>query len=116
MKKTLLVVLINLLFISPAFADSFYKVDTMTFKRVEVRPGGIVWLQTGWGEPDGNMESLEGAGTWATSNIRITPPAGLENEYLSIVLTAVASGRSLVVLAIGSANAGDVNTSRIQLQ
>jgi len=117
MKKHI-VVLVALITTFNVNAAGWYEIDTAIFNRVEVMPDNRITVQKKW--QDTSLVAVNGLiGTsenWLTNAIDITPPAGLEKAYLSIVITAITAGKTLLVYTSGSANSGDIFTSRIQMQ
>jgi len=118
MTKYLAVFSFVILAVSTANAKGWYEVDTSVFKRVEIRSDSRISIQKVWQDTSYvNIQRIGSTpGTWLTNNIEITPPTGQEKSYLSLVLTAVTTGKPLYVYTSNTTGSGDVPVTRMQMQ
>lgn len=101
LKLKLTMAVLCLCMVSVANAGQWYVVDTKDFNMVYANQDGRVSVSTfdpvTEGSPIVTIKRLQSSTTWTTNNIIITPPAGLQSSYLSMLMAAVAvSGKLLV--------------------
>ena len=118
MKRILFTITILMMSYSAMAEDYWHRISTEVFTRVEVKQDGRIILQKAWEEPEGvSITSINHTtDTWTDCNsIIIEPPAGIEKQYLSVVLTAISTGKDIYVMTTSTTKQFDIFSSRIQM-
>ena len=100
MKKFVFISLLALANINTAFAAEiwFSPVSKSDFPRIEVMPNNHIWLSINSGE-----SSVLNKGCSAPQ-VRLVPPSGQEDKWLSMILSSFVSGNSIQIYGTCSTN------------
>ena len=109
MKKRMLVVLILLASSHTALSAQWFNNVGSVVSRIEQEPSGVIWLMKPTGE-SGALVNFQGC---SLNQVKLLPPSGREDAWLSIVLAAIMADKSLNVYGDCDTNNHRINGTRI---
>ncbi|MFL0811451.1 MAG: hypothetical protein K6L76_13615 [Agarilytica sp.] len=112
MKKSIFVGVLALIISSPAMSAQWYSNINSVVSRIEQDPSGVIWLMkpTGVGGANVNVEGC------SMNQVRLIPPAGREDSWLSMVLATIMSKNKLNVYGDCDTENNRINATRITIE
>ena len=107
--------------VTSAFAGTdWWRIHTQDFFRVEqMTLSTKIVVAPKWGIVSLTIYNTDGVNPCTCSQIELTPPAGKESRWMNIVMTAVSTGKDLIIYGNCASAILDVDavnsTGRIQL-